>query len=59
MKMRQLTEDEADHYIEVAEIEFTHTVQHCASVHIGRNADGANFVLVMDTSGHAVVTETM
>lgn len=57
--MRQLTEDEADHYIDTSEIEFIHTVQPHASIQIGRNAQGVKFVLLMDTSGHAVVTESI
>lgn len=57
--MRQLTQDEADHYIDAADIEFIHTVQQCASIHIGRNAEGLKFVLLMDDTGHVVITEGM
>lgn len=57
--MLQLTEDEANHYIDSSEIEFIHAIQHCASMYVGRNAQGVKFVLLMDTSGHAVVTEAM
>lgn len=55
--MRQLTEHEADLYTDAGHVEFIHVVQHLASVHIGRNANGVQFVLLMDLKGHAVVTE--
>ncbi len=57
--MRQLTETEADQYTDASEIEFIHAIEHCASVHIGRNAQGVRFVLLMDNAGRAVVAEGM
>jgi hypothetical protein len=56
--MQQLTLQQTAAYLEHATIEHTHDVGH-ALVHIGRSAFGVAFVLVNNTQGETVLTESM